>query len=211
MQIGKNIWLLIGLTFLELIFVILPALISSKIEAKPLKYIIKEMGFQKNKDIFLKVLEGLSFGIIFFFFSKHIIIFFKDIIIRNLFGAEFIKQAQEGSISTVPIHFNYIQLIILILQQIIIIGPCEEAFFRVFLIKKFKTKLKLVYSILLSSIIFTIYHVPPFFVPLATIVTFSGYYFTFGLLLSFILICFNFSIIPGSISHSFFNILLIVL
>jgi membrane protease YdiL (CAAX protease family) len=211
MQLGENVWLLIGLTFLELIFVILPALIYSKIEAKPFKNIIKEMGFQKNQDIFLKIIAGLSFGIIFFFFSNYIIVFFRDVIIRNLFGAEFIKHAQEGSISTVPIHLNYIQLIILILQQIIIIGPCEEAFFRVFLIQKFKTKLKLVYSILLSSIIFTIYHTPPFFVPLATIVTFSGYYFTFGLLLSFILMYFNFSIIPGSITHSFFNILLIVL
>ena len=81
MQLGENIWLLIGLTFLELIFVILPALISSKIEEKSFKNIIKEMGFQKNKDIFLKVISGLSFGIIFFFFSNYIIIFFRDIII----------------------------------------------------------------------------------------------------------------------------------
>ncbi|MFX1504316.1 MAG: CPBP family intramembrane glutamic endopeptidase, partial [Promethearchaeota archaeon] len=182
-----------------------------KIEEKSFKDILREMGFKKNKDIFLKVISGLSLGIIFFFFSNFIIIFFRDIIIRNLFGAEFVKQAQEGSISTAPIHPNYIQLIILILQQIIIIGPCEEAFFRVFLIKKFRTKMKLVYSILLSSIFFTIYHVPPFIVPLSTILTFFGYYFTFGLLLSFILVYFNFSIVPCSVAHSCFNILIILL
>ncbi|UCD00871.1 MAG: CPBP family intramembrane metalloprotease [Promethearchaeota archaeon] len=211
MQLGENPWLLIGLTFLELLFVIVPALISSRLEKKSFIDIMKDMGFQKNEDLFLKILSGLSLGILFFFFGNYIIIFFRDFIIGNLFGAEFVEQAQEGAISTAPIQPTIIQLIIFVILQIIVVGPCEEAFFRGFLIKKFNTKIKLIYSIIISSICFTIYHVPPFLVPITTIITFSGYYFTFGFLLSLIFVYFNYSIIPCAVAHSCFNLLLFVL
>lgn len=210
-QLGENPWILIGLTFFEIMFVIIPALISSKLEKKTFTKVIKDMGFQKNEDLFIKILSGLSFGILFFFFGNNIFIFFRDIIIKNIFGSEFIEHGQEGAISTTPIQPNLMQLIILLILQLIVVGPCEEAFFRGFLIKKFGAKLKLIYSIIISSVCFTIYHVPPLLVPLTTIVTFSGYYFTFGLLLSFIFVYFDYSIIPCSIAHSCLNILLIVL
>ena len=210
-QLGENPWILIGLTFLEILFVIVPALISSKLENKPFTNVIRDMGFRKNEDLFIKIISGLSLGILFFFFGNYLIIFFRDFIIGSLFGAEFVEQAQEGAISTAPIHPNSIQLIILVILQIIVIGPCEEAFFRGFLIKKCNTKLKLIYSIIISSFCFTIYHTPPLLVPLTTIITFSGYYFTFGFLLSLIFVYFNYSIIPCSIAHSCFNIFLLII
>ncbi|MFX0105220.1 MAG: lysostaphin resistance A-like protein [Candidatus Hodarchaeota archaeon] len=210
-QLGENPWILIGLIFLELLFIIVPALISSRFEKKSFTDIIREMGFQKNKDLLLKFISGLGFGILIFFFSNYIIIFFGDIIIGSFFGVEFIKQAQEGIISTTPILPNLIQLIVLIVQQIIIIGPCEEAFFRGYLIKKCRAKLKLTYSIIISSICFTIYHVPPFLVPLSTIITFFGYYFILGLMLSLIFVYFDYSIIPCSITHSCFNVLFLII
>ena len=210
-QIGKNPWILIGLTFFEILFIIIPGLISSKLENKPFKDAIKEMGFQKNNDIFIKVISGISFGIIFFFFGGYITLFFRDIIIYNIFGHEIVEAGEAGVISTSPVQPNNIQLIILIILQAIIIGPCEESFFRGFLIQKLKTKLKLAYSIIISSTIFTLYHVPPFLVPLATILTFFGYFFTLGLILSFIYIYFDFSLIPCSIAHSIFNILILLL
>jgi membrane protease YdiL (CAAX protease family) len=142
------------------------------------------MGFQKNKNLLIKIIFGLSFGIFFFFFSDFILLLFRDLIIRNLFGTEFVEQAQEGTISTAPLQPSAIQLFILIIMQIVITVPCEEAFFRGFLIKKFNFKLKLVYSILISSTFFTFYHIPPFLVPISTVITFFGYYFTFGLFLS---------------------------
>ncbi len=210
-QIGENPWILIGLTFFEVLFVIIPALISSKLENKTFKDIIKEMGFQKNKDIFLKVISGLSFGIVFFFFGNYIILFFRDLIVRNIFGNEFVEAGEAGGISTSPIQPNNIQLMILIILQVIIIGPCEESFFRGFLIQKMKTKLKLAYSIIISSIFFTLYHVPPFLVPLTTIITFFGYFFTFSIILSLIFVYFDFSLIPCSIAHSVFNILILLI
>jgi len=210
-ELGENPWILIGLTFLELLFVIIPALISSKLEKKTFQDIIKDMGFQKNQDVLIKVISGLSLGILFFFFGNYVIIFFRDFIVRNLLGSDFVVLGQEGAISTEPIQPNNIQLVILVILNLLIIGPCEEAFFRGFLIKKIEIKLKLGYCIIISSIFFTFYHVPPFLVPITTIITFSGYYFSFGLMLSLIFAYFDYSLIPCSIAHSCFNILILLL
>lgn len=210
-QLGENPWILIGLIFFELLFVILPALFLSNLKKKSFMTEINEMGFQMNDRLVRKIISGLCFGIIFFFLSGYLILFFRDFIIRNLLGSEFVESAQEGIINTTPIQPNIIQMSILIILQIMITGPCEEAFFRGFLIKKFDLKLKSIYSILISSTIFALYHVPPFLVPFSTILTFFGYYFTFGLLLSSIYIYFNYSIIPNSIAHSLFNILVMVI
>lgn len=210
-QLGENPWILIGLIFLELLFVFIPALISSKLEKKTFQDIIKDMGFQKNEDLFIKIISGLSLGILLFFFGNYVIIFFREIIVRNLLGSDFVVLGQEGVISTEPIQPNLFQLVIFIILNLIIIGPCEEAFFRGFLIKKSQKKMKLAYSVIISSICFTLYHVPPFIVTIATIVTFFGYYFTFGLILSFIFIYFDYSLIPCSVAHSCFNILILLI
>ena len=210
-NLGENPWILIGLTFLETLFIILPALISSKIEKKHFKEILVEMGFQKNEDIFIKITAGLSFGIIFFFFSDYIIFFFRNILIENIFGSQFVQQAEESAINTSPIRPNVIQTIILIILQLIIIAPCEEAFFRGFLINKLTEKIKKQFSIIISAVFFTLYHVPLFLVPLTTIITFFGYYFIFGILLATIFVYFDHSLIPCSITHSCFNILILIL
>jgi len=210
-QLGENPWILIGLIFLEILFIIIPAYISSKIEKKSFKILIFEMGFQKNEDILVKIIAGLSIGVIFFFFGNFIVIFFQHIIIENLLGEKFIAEGQEGVINTLPIQPDLIQIIILVILQIIIIGPCEEAFFRGFIIKKLNIKVKVIYSAMISSIFFSLYHVPPFLVPLTTIITYFGYYFVFGILLASIFIFFDYSLIPCSISHSCLNVLLLLL
>lgn len=210
-QLGENPWILIWLMFLELLFIIVPSFISSRIEKKPITVVILDMGFRKNENIVIKLIAGISFGILFFFIGNYIIIFFRDFIVKRLFGVQFIQQGQRGAITVTPIQPNLIQIIILIILQIIIVGPSEEAFFRGFLIKKLNEKLKLQYSIIISSVCFTLYHVPPFLVPLTTIITFFGYYFTFGVLLSLIFIYFENSIISSSIAHSSFNIFILLL
>lgn len=209
-QLGENPWILIGLVFLELLFVLVPAFISSRIEKKQFRTLLFEMGFQKNEDIYVKVIVGLCIAIIFFSFGDLIIIFFQNVIIENLFGAGFIQEGKEGAITTVPVQPNFIQISIFIMLQIIITGPCEEAFFRGFLINKFNSQIKLTYSILISSLFFALYHVPPFLVPLSTTITFFGYYFTFGILLAVTFVYFDYSLIPCSIAHSFYNILLLL-
>ncbi len=209
-QLGEKPWILIGLIFLEILFVIIPAYISSKIEKKSFKELLFEMGFQKNDDILIKIIAGLSIGVIFFSFGNFILIFFRHIVIENLFGTKFIAEGQEGVISTIPFQPNIVQIIILVILQIIIIGPCEEAFFRGFIIKKLNVKMKIAYTVIISSILFSLYHVPPFLVPLATTITYFGYYFVFGVLLASIFIFFEYSLIPCSISHSCLNVLLLL-
>jgi len=210
-QLGENPWFLIGLMFLELLLIILPGLISSKIEKKPFKVVVLDMGFQKNDSLFIKIIAGIGIGILFFFFGSYLIIFFRDFIVINIFGDQFVTQGQNGAITTTPIQPNLIQTVILVLLQIIIIGPCEEAFFRGFLIKKINEKLKLLYTIIISSVIFTLYHIPPFLVPIQTVITFFGYYCVFGILLSLMFVYFNYSIIPCMIAHSTFNIFILLL
>ena len=130
---------------------------------------------------------------------------------QTLFGTQFVEQGVENAITTEPFNPTITQLIIIITIQIIIVGPCEEGFFRGFIIKKSQKKMKLIYSVILSTFIFTIYHVPPFLVPGSTIITFFGYFFTLGMLLALTFIFFKNSLLPSSIAHSMFNILILIL
>ena len=213
-NLGNDPNILILISFAEILFVLIPSLIAAKIEKKPFIVEIKELGFNvKNstlKNIALKICVGILIGFLFFFISQILLTFYMRFIIQSLFGAQFIEDGIGNAISTSPVNPNFIQLSLLIAIQIIIIGPCEEAFFRGLFINKSKNKVKIIYSIILSSLLFTIYHVPPFLVPLTTIITFFGYYFTFGILLSLVFVAFKGSLLPNSIAHSSFNILLLM-
>ncbi|MFX1456594.1 MAG: CPBP family intramembrane glutamic endopeptidase [Promethearchaeota archaeon] len=211
MQLGENSWILITLIFLEILLVFVPAFISSKIEKKKIVDSLSEMGFEKNEDVLIKIIAGLSTGVLLFFLGNFLIYVFRNVLIETLFGSGFVEQGQQGAIITTPIQPNIIQISVIIILQIIIVGPSEEAFFRVFIIKKLQVKIKTRYSIIISSIIFALYHVPPFIVPFSTIVTFFGYYFTLGILLALISLWFNHSLIPNSIAHSCFNILILLI
>ena len=213
-NLGIDPNILILISFTEILFVLVPCLIAAKIEKTPFIVEVKELGFNvknsKLKNIILKICAGMVIGVFFFFISDFLLTFYMRFIIQNLFGAQFIEEGIGNAISTSPVNPNFIQLSLLIAIQIIIIGPCEEAFFRGFVIKKSKNKVKLIYSIILSSFLFTIYHVPPFLVPFTTIITFFGYYFTFGILLSLVFVAFKCSLLPSSIAHSSLNILLLI-
>ena len=213
-DLGKDPTILIILSFLEILLILIPALIASKVEKKSFLAELKEMGFQKTattlRKMLLKVILGFLIGVIFFFVSSFIISFFVNFIVQILFGAQFVEEGISNAISTTPINPTIMQLIILIVIQIIIVAPCEESFFRGFLLRKSQNKMKLLYSIIFSSFIFTIYHVPPFLVPLSTIITFFGYYFSFGILLSLTFVLFKNSLLPSSIAHFTLNILILL-
>jgi membrane protease YdiL (CAAX protease family) len=213
-NLGKDPSLLIAITFFEIFLILIPALIASKIEKRPFIEEFKEMGFQLKtnslKNFTLKIFLGLLIGTFFYFFSSFLY-FFTNFIVQTLFGTQFVEQGVENAITTAPFNPTITQLLIFITVQIIIVGPCEEGFFRGFIIKKSQKKMKLIYSVILSSFIFTIYHVPPFLVPVSTIITFFGYFFTLGALLALTFIFFKNSLLPGSIAHSMFNILILIL
>ena len=213
-DLGKDPTILIILSFLEILLILIPALIASKVEKKPLLAELKEMGFQKNpttlRKMLLKVILGFLIGVIFFFVNSFIISFFVTNIVQILFGAQFVEEGINNAISTTPNSPTIIQLIVLVTIQVVIVAPCEEGFFRGFIVRKSHKKMKLLYSIIFSSIIFTFYHVPPFLVPLPTIITFFGYYFLFGILLSLTFVLFKNSLLPSSIAHFTLNILILL-
>ncbi|MFX0071969.1 MAG: lysostaphin resistance A-like protein [Candidatus Hermodarchaeota archaeon] len=213
-DLGRNPWILICLMFLEILLIIIPAFISSKIENTSVLQELKKMGLTIRSNSLTIKLErifiGICLGILFFVMSSYLLYFFKDIVIKNILGKEFLKQAERNAINTQPIEPLLIQLVIIIILQVLIIALCEEAFFRGFLIQKLELKLKPSYSILLSSCCFSIYHIPPFLVPLYTIVVFFGYYFTFGVLLSLIFKFFKNSLLPCILSHGLFNVLILL-
>ncbi len=213
-ELGGYPWILIGIMFLELLFIFIPALIASKIENTSIHEELKFMGFQKNEDSLLnnimKVLAGVSIGFILFLIGGYVIFIFKNIVVKNIFGNAFVKKAEEGTINTTPIAPNLFQLIIIIIMHILFVSVCEEAFFRGFIIKKFERKIKTGVAILFSSIFFAFYHIPPILVPVSTIVTYFGYYFIFGVILSSLFKIFNNSLIPCVIAHGLFNILILI-
>lgn len=213
-NLGSDPWILIALIFLEVLFIIIPALIAMKIEKNTFKDQLNEMGFHKNEDPLpknlIKISAGIGIGIVFFLIGGYIIYFFYSIV-QVSFGPDFVSSGTEGAISTAPVEPNIIQIIILVTLQVALVGVCEEAFFRGFLLKKIDKEWKIGYALLISSVIFAFYHVPPFIVPITTIITYFGYYFTFGVLLSLVYIYSDYSLIPGIIAHALYNILLMML
>jgi membrane protease YdiL (CAAX protease family) len=214
-NLGKDPNILILISFAEILFIIVPSFIAAKIEKIPFIVEVKDFGFNvknpKLKNIILKIFAGILIGIFFFFISDLLLPFYIRFVIQNLFGRQFIEEGVENAITTAPFNPTITQLIIIITIQIIIVGPCEEGFFRGFIIKRSQKKMKLIYSVVLSTFIFALYHVPPFLVPVSTIITFFGYFFTLGTLLALTFVFFKNSLLPGSIAHSMFNILILIL
>jgi len=215
LNLGANPLILILLSLCEVFFVIIPALISSRISKKPFLEEIKNMGFSNNfrdfKYLLTNILIGLLIGVSLFLISGFLMNFILNFLIIPIFGVEFLQEGLNNAISTQPYYPTVTEFTIIIIIQIIIIGPCEEAFFRGFLITKLSLKIKIVYSILLSSFFFALYHTPPFIVPITTIITFYFYYFIIGLVFAFTFIKFNRLLMPCFVAHSIFNILVLLI
>jgi membrane protease YdiL (CAAX protease family) len=211
--LGSSPWILIIITFLEVLFVLIPGFIASKVEKISLKAELKLMGLKISSKFqyisIIKILIGFLLGIFFFFIGGYINFFFV-LLVSSIFGSQFAEQGSQGAINTQPIQPNLIQIVILIFLQIFIVAICEEAFFRGFLISKFQKKIKSVYAILISSIFFTLYHLPPFIVPITTFITFFGYYFSFGILLSLVFIITKETLLAPITAHGIFNVLILI-
>lgn len=214
-KLGENPWILIILSMFEVLLIIIPIFISSRISRSSMKQELHEIGvvisFSNFINKLMKLALGIVIGIGLVFLSRFILFFFQDIIVSFLFSKDFVKEGVTNAINTQPLNPNPLQIFIFIIIQFLIIGPCEEIFFRGFIITKFKGKIRLAFAIIISSFSFALFHVPPFLVPISTIITYFGYYFTIGIILALIFIYSNFSLIPGSLAHSVFNFLILIL
>ena len=214
-QLGENPWVLIILSTLEILFIIVPPLISSWISTTTIKQELHHIGVKLSFSNFfnklIKAVLGIFIGIGLVILSTLILFFFRDIIAISVFSEEFVSEGTENAISTQLVNPTYLQFFIIVIIQFFIIGPCEESFFRGFIISKLKPKMPLIYAIVISSVFFALFHVPPFLVPISTIISYFGYYFTIGFILALVFIYSNFSLIPSSLAHSVFNFLILIL
>lgn len=213
-NLGTNPLILILFITLEILLIIIPILIASHMEKKLFKEELVEMGFNwlnyTIKRIIFFISQGILIGAIFYLIGGFIFSFFVDIIIKNIMGSVFVENGINNSISVDPINPQPLELVIIIVLQILIVGPCEEGFFRGFLLKKIKRKSNIALALIISSLCFAFYHVPPILVPYSTIITFFGYYFSFGLLFGGLYMINKESLLPSVIAHSFFNILVLI-
>ncbi len=212
LNLGQEPIILIFLILFEIFFIVIPALIAKFPDKCSFKDELLEIGFTKSQQNIrkqtFKILVGFSIGVIFLLIADYLIIFFKYIITENLFGSEFLQNAEEGAIDTTPVSPNMLEMLIILILQMVIIAPCEEGFFRGFIAKRFYKKNHRIIAIFLSSFCFALYHVPPFLVPFQTIFTYFGYYFIFGMILVLLFKNFNYSLIPVVVTHATFNTLL---
>lgn len=213
-NLGATPLILILFITLELLLIIIPNLIASYVEKKSFKELLVDMGFSLSnyniKRIISLISQGILIGVIFYFMGGLIFIFFVDVVIKNVLGTIFVENAINNAINVEPMNPQIIELVILIVLQILIVGPCEEGFFRGFILKKIKNKSNYLIALIISTLCFTLYHVPPILVPIPTIITFFGYYFTFGLLFGGLYRMYKESLIPSMVAHSLFNILVLI-
>lgn len=214
-QLAQNFWILIIFYCLELLLILVPIFISAKLEKKSIRLEFREIGFfigiKRLYNISLKIILGFDIAIFLYLLGGLLLYVYRDILIVSLFGIQFVKQGIVNSINTAPLYPSPIEITVYIILQLFITAPSEEGFFRGFIIQKLNHKLKLIYSMLISSIIFALYHTPPFLVPIQTVISYFGYFFLIGLIFAIIFIMSNRSLSMCIITHSFFNILVLIL
>ena len=213
-QLGENPWILILLSLLEILFILIPILLSSWLSKTTIKHELHQIGleinFSNTKIKLVKILLGIPIGIALLILSIFILYISRDIVVAVVFSEEFVNEGTENAISNQLVNPNLLQTIIFVIIQFLIIGPCEESFFRGFIIRKLNGKIRLVYAIIFSSLMFTLYHIPPFLVPISTIVNYFAYYFTIGITLSLVFRYSNYSLLPCSVAHSVFNFMILL-
>ncbi len=212
-SLGEDPWILILLSLFEVLFILIPAFIASKVEKTSFTEELKAMGFRESQDSVIQKLShisnGLAIGAFLFFSGRYIYQFFR-ILTELIFGSTFISEGERSRISTTPNQPNLLQLLILMLIQLTVVAISEEAFFRSFVIQKFNNIFRPYVSIAISSLLFSLYHVPPFIVPLSTVITYFGYYFTIGVVLALLFIWSNKNLLSVVICHGWFNILVLL-
>jgi membrane protease YdiL (CAAX protease family) len=212
-QSGSNNLLLILIAFLELLLLAIPITFIYFLKKEPLSYQLKSMGFDHSrynlKRVLICIFEGILIGSLFLLIANWLI-YSSEIIVSYIFGDAFIQDAINNAINVEPTRPNPLELTIIVLLQFLIVGPCEEGFFRGFLFKKLRNKLNFILSLLLSSAIFAFYHVPPFIVPLSTITFYFGYFFALGILLTLLYSLNKGLLLPCIITHSIFNMIVLI-
>jgi membrane protease YdiL (CAAX protease family) len=168
------------------------------------RYRNKYFGFR-----FADASAGFVIGILFYKLGGYISVISKWVV-TSLLGEAFYLKAQDGSVNTTPPPpppnplLIWTLIVLGVLIQFIFVAISEEYCFRGVLLKEFG-HISQILGIIVSSLIFMIYHVFPGIVPLETFITFGPYYFCFGVLLCFCTIVQKGDLITAIVAHGTFN------
>ncbi len=193
------------------------------LQKKDIKYeirhrIVPDNTLYRNKQIKYRLIDiglGLIIGVLFYFIGNYLYQLTR-IVIVNLLGEEFFQIAQQGSVNTSPpapppnLALIWLLIITGIIVQFVVVAFSEEFCFRGVILKELNHISKTM-GIIISSALFMLYHVIPGIVPLQTFVSFSPYYFSFGLLLAFSSLVKKQDLIVAITAHATFNSILWVL
>ena len=200
----------------ELIFIAIP-LIVFKLQKKDLKYefrhriIPNEMLHRNFWFRLADIIMGIFIGVFFYYFGGLLAFTIKKIVIEN-YGQEYYDTASEGSVNTTPPPPSpetepliiWTLIIVGVIVIFVTVAFAEEFCFRGVLLKEFNHKNK-VFGVILSSVLFMMFHVMPGIVPWSTFLTFWLYYFSFGVLLSLVTLFQKGDLIVSIVAHGTFN------
>ena len=206
----------------ELIFIAIPMIVF-KIQKKDLKYefrhrIIPNEMLHRNFWLRLgDIITGIIIGVLFYYFGGFLAFTIKKVIIE-IKGEEFYENASEGSVNTTPPPpppdtdplLIWTLIIVGVIVIFVTVAFAEEFCFRGVLLKEFNHKNQ-VFGVILSSILFMLFHVMPGIVPWSTFLTFWLYYFSFGVLLSLTTIFQKGDLIVSIVAHGTFNSIIWIL
>ena len=155
------------------------------------------------------ILLGLGVGILFFLVGWGISILTEQVMAAIL-GSEVVEEAQQGTINPYPPLFSPVGISLAIAGQYLLVGTCEEFFFRGVLFGELFPRQPCL-GALVSAGAFTLYHVFPGLVPWLTLVVTWPYYFSIGLLFAFLVWIRHYNLLAPIAAHGTYNTILFIL
>jgi len=220
-----NPFFIIFSSFFELVFILVPVIYVGKYLKTPsFENRLILLGFTsrgyERKGIYKEMLIGLAFaaiGIILVVVSS----IFIEIILEIIFGVDIIRDV-SGTTTDIEIivsSLNIFSLIIFVIVMILIIGTSEEILFRGFMQKGLVRNLGNIWGIIISALIFSLFHLIGFFFiisesPLTFIISFLLSfvpYFSISLMLGWLYYWRNENLIAVVVTHGVYDAITIIL
>ncbi len=159
--------------------------------------------------ITLNILLGLGIGCLFFLVGWGIDVLTEQIVAAT-FGTQVLEDAQQGAVDLTPPAFSPVGITLAIAGQYLLVGLCEELFFRGALFRDlFPRRQRL--GAVLSAGAFMIYHIFPGVVPWVTFAVNWPYYLSLGLLFALLTWLRYFNLIAPIVAHGTFNLILFIM
>ncbi|MBN2155548.1 MAG: CPBP family intramembrane metalloprotease [Candidatus Lokiarchaeota archaeon] len=212
MGFSLRFWIFLLLCLLEFLLLFGPAIYFKLVRKEKMYSSIILRSFPQKRSIPSRVgdvVMGMSAGVFLSFFAQGFL-YASILAIIRIFGENFYNTASSGSIDVVPVTLSVSESIVTILINFVIIGVCEEYFFRGVLFLELKKVLGK-WSYPINGLIFALYHVFPGIVPIQTTITYFFYYYILGILLCLLVKSQNNDLLSNMIAHGMFNSIPILL